>query len=61
MAFADSCITSENESIGTPQRLENPGNVPLSIIEVQSDCYLGEDDIVRIDDVYGRTAEKPEL
>jgi len=55
-------LLSENEStyipIGTPHRLENPGKVPLSIIEVQSGCYLGEDDIVRMDDIYGRTEEK---
>ena len=36
--------------------LENPGKVPLTLIEVQSGPYLGEDDIVRFDDVYGRTA-----
>jgi len=56
-------LLSENEStyipIGTPHRLENPGKVPLSIIEVQSGCYLGEDDIVRIDDRYGRLEETP--
>lgn len=40
--------------IGTKHRLENPGKVPLSIIEVQSGAYLGEDDIVRFDDHYGR-------
>jgi mannose-1-phosphate guanylyltransferase/mannose-6-phosphate isomerase len=54
-------LLSENEStyipIGTPHRLENPGKVPLSIIEVQSGCYLGEDDIVRFDDRYGRLEE----
>lgn len=56
-------LLSENEStfipIGTPHRLENPGKVPLSIIEVQSGCYLGEDDIVRLEDIYGRTTETP--
>jgi mannose-1-phosphate guanylyltransferase/mannose-6-phosphate isomerase len=56
-------LLSENEStyipIGTPHRLENPGKVPLSIIEVQSGCYLGEDDIVRLDDIYGRISEEP--
>lgn len=56
-------LLSENEStyipIGTPHRLENPGKVPLSIIEVQSGCYLGEDDIVRLEDSYGRTAGQP--
>ncbi|HUL40282.1 MAG TPA: mannose-1-phosphate guanylyltransferase/mannose-6-phosphate isomerase, partial [Burkholderiales bacterium] len=49
---------SENEStfipIGTRHRLENPGKVPLEIIEVQSGAYLGEDDIVRFEDAYGR-------
>ncbi|HLN24230.1 MAG TPA: sugar phosphate nucleotidyltransferase, partial [Patescibacteria group bacterium] len=50
----------ENESIyipaGAMHRLENPGKVPLNLIEVQSGGYLGEDDIVRVDDVYGRVA-----
>ena len=41
--------------LGTPHRLENPGNIPLEIIEVQSGSYLGEDDIVRFEDKYGRT------
>lgn len=48
----------ENEStyipIGVRHRLENPGKLPLSIIEVQNGKYLAEDDIVRFDDVYGR-------
>lgn len=52
----------ENEStyipIGVRHRLENPGKLPLSIIEVQNGKYLGEDDIVRFDDVYGRLATK---
>jgi len=51
-------LVSENEStfipLGTRHRLENPGRVPLEMIEVQSGSYLGEDDIVRFDDVYGR-------
>ena len=51
-------LLSENEStyipIGTRHRLENPGKVPLEIIEVQSGAYLGEDDIVRFEDAYGR-------
>jgi mannose-1-phosphate guanylyltransferase/mannose-6-phosphate isomerase len=51
-------LIRENESvyipIGVPHRLENPGKVPLQLIEVQSGAYLGEDDIVRIDDSYGR-------
>jgi len=49
---------NENEStyipVETKHRLENPFSEPLSIIEVQSGAYLGEDDIVRFDDVYGR-------
>jgi mannose-1-phosphate guanylyltransferase/mannose-6-phosphate isomerase len=51
-------LLSENEStyipLGVLHRLENPGRVPLEIIEVQSGSYLGEDDIVRFDDKYGR-------
>ena len=49
----------ENESvfipIGATHYIENPGNIPLDIIEVQSGSYLGEDDIVRFDDIYGRS------
>jgi mannose-1-phosphate guanylyltransferase/mannose-6-phosphate isomerase len=49
----------ENQStfipVGVKHRLENPGHIPLEIIEVQSGGYLGEDDIVRFDDKYGRT------
>jgi mannose-1-phosphate guanylyltransferase/mannose-6-phosphate isomerase len=48
----------ENESAyvpkSTPHRLENPGKIPLEIIEVQNGEYVGEDDIVRLDDEYGR-------
>ena len=40
--------------LGTPHRLENPGKIPLHVIEVQSGSYLGEDDIVRFEDTYGR-------
>lgn len=51
-------LLTENESIyipiGVTHRLENPGMVPLHLIEVQSGAYLGEDDIVRFDDVYKR-------
>ncbi|MBV9785715.1 MAG: mannose-1-phosphate guanylyltransferase/mannose-6-phosphate isomerase [Acidisphaera sp.] len=51
-------LVRENESIylplGTVHRLENPGRIPLSLIEVQSGAYLGEDDIVRLEDHYGR-------
>ncbi|ANB75638.1 mannose-1-phosphate guanylyltransferase/mannose-6-phosphate isomerase [Paraburkholderia phytofirmans OLGA172] len=49
---------SENQStfipLGVTHRLENPGKLPLELIEVQSGSYLGEDDIVRFDDTYGR-------
>ena len=52
-------LLTENQStyisIGERHRLENPGTLPLEIIEVQSGAYLGEDDIVRYDDVYGRS------
>lgn len=51
-------LLTENESIyipsGTKHSLENPGKVPLEIIEVQTGAYLGEDDIVRYEDRYGR-------
>ena len=51
-------LLKEDEStyipLGTLHRLENPGKIPLELIEVQSGSYLGEDDIVRFDDVYGR-------
>jgi mannose-1-phosphate guanylyltransferase/mannose-6-phosphate isomerase len=51
-------LLSENEStyipIGATHRIENPGKVPLHIVEVQSGSYLGEDDIVRFQDNYGR-------
>ncbi len=51
-------LLAENESIYIPQgavhRLENPASEPLNLIEVQSGDYLGEDDIVRLDDTYGR-------
>jgi mannose-1-phosphate guanylyltransferase/mannose-6-phosphate isomerase len=54
-------LLTENQStyipLGVKHRLENPGKVPLEIIEVQSGAYLGEDDIVRFEDSYGR-AEK---
>ena len=51
-------LVSENQStyipLGAKHRLENPGHLPLELIEVQSGSYLGEDDIVRFEDVYGR-------
>jgi len=53
-------MLSENQStyipLGSKHRLENPGKVPVELIEVQSGSYLGEDDIVRFEDVYGRNA-----
>jgi mannose-1-phosphate guanylyltransferase/mannose-6-phosphate isomerase len=53
-----SLLLSENEStyipLGVVHRLENPGKIDLEIVEVQSGSYLGEDDIVRLDDSYGR-------
>jgi mannose-1-phosphate guanylyltransferase/mannose-6-phosphate isomerase len=55
----DVSLLQENESTfipaGTPHRLGNPGKVPLHLIEVQCGSYLGEDDIVRLDDEYGRS------
>ncbi|BFO02949.1 mannose-1-phosphate guanylyltransferase/mannose-6-phosphate isomerase [Pseudomonas guariconensis] len=51
-------LVTENQStyipIGQTHSLENPGLIPLELIEVQSGAYLGEDDIVRFDDIYGR-------
>jgi mannose-1-phosphate guanylyltransferase/mannose-6-phosphate isomerase len=51
-------MVRENESIYLPlgcvHRLDNPGRIPLTLIEVQSGSYLGEDDIVRLEDTYGR-------
>jgi mannose-1-phosphate guanylyltransferase/mannose-6-phosphate isomerase len=56
----DQVITlSENQStfipLGQIHRLRNPGTIPLEIIEVQSGSYLGEDDIVRYEDTFGRS------
>ncbi len=51
-------MLSENQStyipLGEVHRLANPGSIPLEIIEVQSASYLGEDDIIRFEDTYGR-------
>ena len=51
-------LLEENQStfipVGMQHRIENPGKIPLHIIEVQSGSYLGEDDIIRIEDMYGR-------
>lgn len=56
-------LLSENEStyipVGSRHRLVNPGKLPLELIEVQVGSYLGEDDIVRFDDVYGRAPDSP--
>lgn len=58
-------LLTENQStyipIASVHRLANPGKIPLEIIEVQSGSYLGEDDIERLEDVYGRTTENVEL
>ena len=55
---SQSLLLREDEStyipLGTIHRLENPGVIPLELIEIQIGSYLGEDDIVRFDDVYGR-------
>ena len=55
----DRVMVRENESIYLPlgcvHRLENPGRIMLELIEVQSGAYLGEDDIVRLEDTYGRS------
>jgi mannose-1-phosphate guanylyltransferase len=55
-------LLSENQStyipIGVIHALENPGKIPLELIEVQSGTYLGEDDIVRFSDRYGRIEAK---
>jgi mannose-1-phosphate guanylyltransferase/mannose-6-phosphate isomerase len=51
-------LVAENQSVyiplGAVHRMENPGKVPLTLIEVQTGTYLGEDDIIRYDDVYAR-------
>ena len=51
-------ILSKNEStyipLGAKHRLSNAGEIPLELIEVQSGSYLGEDDIIRFEDKYGR-------
>jgi len=55
----ETLLVRENESIYLPlgcvHRMENPGKIPLTLIEVQSGSYLGEDDIVRFEDTYGRS------
>ena len=55
-------LLEENQSayipIGVTHRIENPGKIPVHLIEVQSGSYLGEDDIVRLEDRYGRQSSK---
>ncbi len=55
-------LVRENESVYIVatqwHRLENPGKVPLELIEVQIGSYLGEDDIIRSDDIYARAPEE---
>ena len=57
-----SYLLGENKSIfiplGSKHRLYNPGKIPLVLIEVQSGHYLGEDDIIRFEDLYGRQDSK---
>ncbi|HQY22351.1 MAG TPA: mannose-1-phosphate guanylyltransferase/mannose-6-phosphate isomerase [Gammaproteobacteria bacterium] len=59
----ETLLIHENESVylpmGMKHRIENPGKIPLHLIEVQSGSYLGEDDIVRIEDAYGRAKLEP--
>ena len=56
----DITVLSENQStyipLGVKHRLSNPGKIPLTLIEVQSGSYVGEDDIVRFDDIYNRSS-----
>jgi mannose-1-phosphate guanylyltransferase len=56
-------LLGENQStyipLGARHRLINPGKIPVELIEVQSGPYLGEDDIVRFEDRYGRSDQQP--
>jgi len=58
-------LLTENQStyipLGATHRLENPGSIPLELIEIQSGSYLGEDDIVRLEDKYGRIEESHDV
>jgi mannose-1-phosphate guanylyltransferase/mannose-6-phosphate isomerase len=58
-------LLTENQStyipVGEVHRLHNPGRTPLEMIEVQSGSYLGEDDIVRMEDTYGRVVQMSEV
>ena len=55
-------LLTEGESIyiplGSKHRLENPGLVPMLLVEVQTGSYLGEDDIIRYEDIYNRNLNK---
>ena len=57
----DQMMLSENQSayipLGSTHRLSNPGKIPLYLIEVQSGSYIGEDDIERFEDNYGRISK----
>ena len=57
-------LLKENESVSIPQgmkhRLENPGTIPLEVIEAQMGDYLGEDDIIRLEDNYNRETSTEE-
>src|SRR4029453_1836832 len=59
----ETILISENESAyipsGTLHRLENPGRIPLHLVEVQTGAHLEEDDLVRFDDAYGRCPVAP--
>lgn len=56
----ETMLIRENESVYLPlgcvHRMENPGKIPLALIEVQSGAYLGEDDIIRLEDDYRRSS-----
>jgi len=56
-------LVTENQSVyiplGTVHRMANPGRLPMFLIEVQTGAYLGEDDIIRYEDVYGRGGDRP--
>jgi mannose-1-phosphate guanylyltransferase/mannose-6-phosphate isomerase len=54
----ETLLTRENESVDLPigclHRVANPGRIPLALIEVQAGSYLGDDDVMRVEDSYGR-------
>ena len=59
----DKRLVTENQSVyiplGTVHRMANPGRLPMFLIEVQTGAYLGEDDIIRYEDAYGRDGDQP--